>query len=175
MSRLTHFSSGWRAFVPRFVPQSRQGWSMDRGRCRSRYPCGRVTVEALFRPFKLASLSTVTEENRSNRAVTVFVNLRSKQPNQVAVFNWGTYDVFGVYKKQATDILYSRYAMLFSGPKQDVSSTVVMFSDSLSSSLEDRYEVRPVVSGQELPALPIEYVTDDTAYYNRIEGKNSPR
>ena len=119
--------------------------------------------------YSLKSISNVEESDRSQKKVTAFVELNRYKPNRISVFNWETYTLFNVYKKIGDAGKFNRYAELYAGKKPDISALVTQFTDIKSSSLSDRYEIRPVVNGNELNALPIEYQTNDSLYYKEFE------
>ncbi len=106
---------------------------------------------------------------KGDKEVFVYVELNKNQPNRLSVFNWETYEEFLIYKKAKQDTQYVAYANLKAGVKPAISALITIFEDRALSTEFDRYRVHPLVKGDELDKLPIEYVTKDSSYHSLIE------
>jgi hypothetical protein len=127
--------------------------------------CAAATMQQ--KNFRLSSLSD--PEPQDQRAVLVHVNLQSDSGNMVAIFNWGKYRAFRIYRCESPGDTFELLGTLNAGPEGSSLSLLPFYCDTRNNSLDNRYRVDPIEGSRELDGLPVIYETTDAEYYWKIE------
>jgi hypothetical protein len=100
-----------------------------------------------------------------------YIELNRLKPNRVAVFNFCTYDLFTIWRKDNPNEDYYVLGSLRSSTIQPYGGTCTLafFEDQQNSTVFSRYQIVPVVNGRGQNPLKLLYATDDQTVKQEVE------